>query len=162
MSQFSLRPTSPTPRAWKLNSHSPENHKEPWFKLRVHFLRETMEPQNVRSFFEVSKPRPDSQTEALSKIQFCPSPHPTTFFEWWRGEKTPGPIKPSKAKENFNSLNKTKQHWHQICKFICSMYDSYIMTHIHDIPSLRKTAKNGPCVKEFLRETRSWKKRTTD
>lgn len=29
----------------------------------------------------------------------------------------------------------------------CSMYDGYIMTHIHDIPSLRKTAKNGPCVK---------------
>lgn len=31
------------------------------------------------------------------------------------------------------------------------MYDSYIMTHIYDIPSLRKTAKNGPCVKEFLK-----------
>jgi hypothetical protein len=34
----------------------------------------------------------------------------------------------------------------QICKFICSVYNSY-MTHICNIPSLRKTAKNGPCAK---------------
>lgn len=29
----------------------------------------------------------------------------------------------------------------------CSMYDGYIMTHIHEYSITEETAKNGPCAK---------------
>lgn len=65
---------------------------------------------------------------------------PTLVGKRWMPSRPPAPGDSRDARELSSADVRS-------VSLFCSMYDGYIMTHIHDIPSLRKTAKNGPCVK---------------